>query len=125
LKRQAAVRRAFKEISCRWVIPGHGPKQFESGLRDYQARQLRQASPEIPGNGNSARVCLGLFAAAEPELIQQLGISKERVEQPDLYLRIPAHKESIFRSTVDHKGMPASAALQVWLDVSNRGETLN
>jgi DNA-binding MarR family transcriptional regulator len=62
---QAAVRRAFKEISCRWVIPGHGPKQFESALRDYQARQLRQASPEISGNGNSPRVCLGLFAAAE------------------------------------------------------------
>jgi hypothetical protein len=34
-----------------------------------QARQLRQASREIPGNGNSPRVCLGLFAAAEPELI--------------------------------------------------------
>jgi DNA-binding MarR family transcriptional regulator len=136
---QAAVRRAFKEISCRWVIPGHGPKQFESALRDYQARQLRQASPQISGNGNSPRVCLGLFAAAEalglcfvhgvppvlyveriePELIQQLGISKERAEQPDLYLRIPAHKESIFRSAVDQKGVPVSDALQLWLDVSN------
>ncbi len=55
----------------------------------------------------------------EPELIQQLGISRERAEQPDLYLRIPAHKESIFRSAVDQKGMPVSDALQVWLDVSN------
>jgi DNA-binding MarR family transcriptional regulator len=136
---QAAIRRAFKEISCRWVIPGHGPKQFESALRDYQARQLRQASPEVSGRGNSPRVCLGLFAAAEalglgfvhgvppvlyveriePELIRQLGISKERAEQPDLSLRIPANKESIFRSAVDQKGMPVSDALQVWLDVSN------
>jgi len=136
---QAAERRAFKEISCRWVIPGHGPKQFESALRDYQAHYFRQDSPNIYGNGNSPRVCLGLFAAAEalglgfvhgvppvlyvegiePELIQQLGISKERAEQPDLYLRIPAHKESIFRAAVDQKGVPVSDVLQVWLDVSN------
>jgi DNA-binding MarR family transcriptional regulator len=136
---QAAERRAFKEIPCRWVIPGHGPKQFESALRDYQDHYFRQDSPDISGNGNSPRVCLGLFAAAEalglgfvhgvppvlyveriePELIQQLGISKERAEQPDLYLRIPAHKESIFRAAVDQKGVPVSDALQVWLDVSN------
>jgi hypothetical protein len=136
---QAAERRAFKEISCRWVIPGHGRKQFESALRDYQAHYFREDSPDISGSGNSPRVCLGLFAAAEalglgfvhgvppalyveriePELIQQLGISKERAEQPDLYLRIPAHKESIFRAAVDQKGVPVSDALQVWLDVSN------
>jgi DNA-binding MarR family transcriptional regulator len=136
---QAAERRAFKEISCRWIIPGHGPKQFESALCDYQAHYFRQDSPDISGNGNSPRVCLGLFAAAEalglgfvhgvppvlyveriePELIQQLGISKERAEQPDLYLRIPAHKESIFRAAVDQKGVPVSDALQAWLDVSN------
>jgi len=136
---QAADRRAFKEISCRWVIPGHGPKQFESALRDYQAHYFRQDSPDISGNGNSPRVCLGLFAAAEAlglgfvhgvppvlyaeriehELIQQLGISKERAEQPDFYLRIPAHKESIFRAAVDQKGLPVSDALQVWLDASN------
>jgi hypothetical protein len=118
---------------------GLDPLIVESALRDYQARQLRRASPEISGSGNSPRVCLGLFAAAEalglgfvhgvppvlyveriePELIRQLGISKERAEQPDLSLRIPANKESIFRSAVDQKGMPVSDALQVWLDVSN------
>jgi DNA-binding MarR family transcriptional regulator len=136
---QAAVRRAFKEISCRWVIPGHGPKQFESALRDYQSRQLSPNSAEISGHGHSPRVCLGLFAAAEalglgfvhgvplvlyveqiePESIEQLGISRERSEQPDLYLRIPAHKESIFRAAVDQNRILVSDALQVWLDVSN------
>ncbi len=55
----------------------------------------------------------------EPELIQQLGISKERAEQADVYLRIPAHKESIFHAAVDQTGMLVSDALQVWLDVSN------
>lgn len=136
---QAAARRAYKEIPRRWVIPGHGGKHFESVLRAYQARQLSQAPPGISADSNSPRVCLGLFAAAEAlgigfvhgvppvlyveridvELMEQLGISKERSEQADLYLRVPVHKESIFRAAVDHEGVPASDALQVWLDVSN------
>lgn len=55
----------------------------------------------------------------DQNLVQQLGISRERPSQPDVYLRIPAHKESIFRAAVEQKGIPASDALQVWFDVSN------
>jgi DNA-binding MarR family transcriptional regulator len=136
---QAAERRAFKEIPCRWVIPGHGRKQLESALQDYSARQIHQQPAENYGERSSPRVCLGLFAAAEAlgvgfvqgvppvlyaermqaELIQQLGISQERAIQADVYLRVPSHKESIFRAAVEHKGVLASDALQVWLDVSN------
>jgi DNA-binding MarR family transcriptional regulator/Holliday junction resolvase len=136
---QAAERRAFKEIPCRWVIPGHGRKQLESALHDYSAGHPRQQPVENLGEGSSPRVCLGLFAAAEAlgvgfvqgvppvlyiermqaELIQQLGISQERAIQADLYLRIPSHKEAIFRAAVEHKGVLVSDALQVWLDVSN------
>jgi Holliday junction resolvase/DNA-binding MarR family transcriptional regulator len=136
---QAAERRAFKEIPCRWVIPGHGRKQFESALQDYSARQIHQQSVEDYGERSSPRICLGLFAAAEAlgvgfvqgvppvlyiermqaELIQQLGISQERAIQADVYLRIPSHKEAIFRAAVEHKGVLASDAIQVWLDVSN------
>jgi DNA-binding MarR family transcriptional regulator len=136
---QAAERRAFKEIPCRWVIPGHGRKQLESALQGYSARQIHQQPAENYGERSSPRVCLGLFAAAEAlglgfvqgvppvlyiermhaELIQQLGISQERAIQADVYLRIPSHKESIFRAAVEHKGILVSDALQVWLDVSN------
>jgi hypothetical protein len=55
----------------------------------------------------------------EAELVQQLGISQEKASQADVYLRIPAHKESIFRAAVEQKGIFVSDALQVWLDVSN------
>ena len=136
---QAAERRAFKEIPCRWVISGHGRKQFESALQNHSARQIHQEPAEDYGERSSPRVCLGLFAAAEAlgvgfvqgvppvlyvermqaELIQQLGISQERAVQADVYLRIPSHKESIFRAAVEHKGVLVSDALQVWLDVSN------
>ena len=136
---QAAERRAFKEIPCRWVIPGHGGKSLASALREYIASQSPQDSPAIHADRRSPRVCLGLFAAAdalglgfvhgvppvlyveriEAELIQQLGISQERASQADVYLRIPAHKESVFRAAVEQKGILVSDALQVWLDVSN------
>jgi len=136
---QAAERRAFKEIPCRWVIPGHGGKSLESALREHRAGQSPQDSPANHADRRSSRVCLGLFAAAdalglgfvhgvppvlyveriEAELIQQLGISQEKASQADVYLRIPAHKESIFRAAVEQKGILASDALQVWLDVSN------
>jgi DNA-binding MarR family transcriptional regulator/Holliday junction resolvase len=136
---QAAERRAFKEIPCRWVIPGRGRKQLESSLHDYSARHLRQQSPENHEERSWPRVCLGLFAAAEAlgvgfvqgvppvlyvermeaELIRQLGISQERAIQADVYLRIPSHKEAIFRAAVEHNGVLVSDALQVWLDVSN------
>jgi Holliday junction resolvase/DNA-binding MarR family transcriptional regulator len=136
---QAAERRAFKEIPCRWVIPGRGRKQLESALHDYSARHPRQQLVENYGERSSPRVCLGLFAAAEAlgvgfvqgvppvlyiermeaDLIQQLGISQERAIQADVYLRIPSHKEAIFRAAIEHKGVLVSDALQVWLDVSN------
>jgi DNA-binding MarR family transcriptional regulator len=136
---QAAARRAYKELPCRWVIPGRGEKQFEGALRAYQASLLSQDSSEISGHRNFPRVCLGLFAAAEalglgfvhgvppvlyverivPQLIDQLGISKERAEQADLYLRIPEYKEAVFRAAIDINGVAASDAVQVWLDASN------
>jgi DNA-binding MarR family transcriptional regulator len=136
---QAAERRAFKEIPCRWIIPGQGGKGFESALREYRARQPREDSVASYADRRPARACMGLFAAAEAlglgfvhgvppvlyierleaELIQQLGISQERASQADVYLRIPAHKESVFRPAVERNGVLVADALQVWLDVSN------
>lgn len=134
---QAAERRAFREIPCRWILPGHGGKHLESALRDYLASPPNEGS--LANERRSPRVCLGLFAAAEAlglgfvrgvppvlyverieaEIVEQLGISQEKASQPDVYLRIPAHKESVFRAAVNREGMMVSDALQVWLDVSN------
>jgi hypothetical protein len=48
---------------------------------------------------------LGLFAA-EPQRV------------PDVYVRIPGNRESVFRGAVTKNGVPVSDILQVWLDVS-------
>lgn len=136
---QAASRRAYKEIPCRWVIPGHGPKQLLLRLSAYRAPSPLKAPREMAGRPREVRLCLGLFAAAEalgvgfvhgvppvvyverlePELLDDLGISSHKSEPADLYLRVPVPKESVFRAVVDPNGVPVSDALQVWLDVSN------
>ena len=46
-------------------------------------------------------------------------------QKPDVYVRIPAFRESVFRAAVIHDGVPVADILQVWLDVSShpaRGE---
>lgn len=137
---QSAVRRSYKEIPCRWIIPGHGVKQFHSELRVYWANISADAQHGNRGNGGrSPRVCLGLFSAAEAlgmgfvhgvppilyveyldsALLNRLGISSDRPERSDVNVRIPAFKESIFRGAVDVNGLPISDAVQIWLDVSS------
>ena len=98
-------------------------------------------------NGEPApRACLGLFAAAESlgfgfvhgvppyfylesldrEFLTRMGLSPEGAEhKPDVYVRIPAFRESVFRAAVVRDGVPVADILQVWLDVSShpaRGE---
>ena len=97
-------------------------------------------------NEPAPRACLGLFAAAESlgfgfvhgvppyfylesldrEVLSRMGLSPEGAEQrPDVYVRIPAFRESVFRAAVVRDGVPVADILQVWLDVSShpaRGE---
>ena len=55
-----------------------------------------------------------------------MGLSPEGAEQsPDVYVRVPAFRESVFRAAVVRDGVPVADILQVWLDVRShpaRGE---
>lgn len=49
-----------------------------------------------------------------------MGLSSERAEHaPDVYVRVPAARESVFRGTVRRNGVPVADIVQVWLDVSS------
>jgi hypothetical protein len=86
------------------------------------------------------RACLALFAAAESlgfgfvhgvppyfylenldrEVLQRMGLSPERAEAaPDLYVRVPVFRESVFRGAIEREGVPVADILQVWLDVGS------
>jgi hypothetical protein len=49
-----------------------------------------------------------------------MGLSLERAEHaPDVYVRVPAVRESVFRGAVQREGVPIADIVQVWLDVSS------
>jgi hypothetical protein len=136
---QAAHLRGVPELPLRWIIPVKSPRQLPAALHSYRVQ------PNVK-NEPAPRACLGLFAAAESlgfgfvhgvppyfylesldrEVLSRMGLSPEGAEQkPDVYVRIPAFRESVFRAAVVRDGVPVADIVQVWLDVSShpaRGE---
>jgi hypothetical protein len=136
---QAAHLRGSPELPLRWIISVKSQRQLPAALHSYRVQ------PSIK-NESAPRACLGLFAAAESfgfgfvhgvppyfylesldrEVLSRMGLSPEGAEQrPNVYVRIPAFRESVFRAAVVRDGVPVADILQVWLDVSShpaRGE---
>jgi len=130
---QAAHLRAVPELPLRWIVPVKSERQLPAALHSYLAHPGVKRQP-VP------RACLGLFAAAEllgfgfvhgvppyfylenleRDVVQRMGLSPERAEHaPDVYVRVPVFRESVFRGAVEREGVPAADILQVWLDVSS------
>ncbi len=140
LKRwQAANQLHARETAMRFVIRGDEVEQIHRMLRAYQA-QCRSAVRVRSRHRPPPRVALGLFAAADAldigfvhgaplhlylerideELLGRLGLLPHRGESAvDLYVRIPAARESVFRGSVERDGVPVADVLQIWLDVSS------
>jgi hypothetical protein len=136
---QAANLRPVPELPLRWIIPTKDERRLPSALRALQVHSQEE-------NKLAPRACLGLFAAAESfglgfvhgvppcfyiekldrAVLGRMGLSPEGAEhRPDVYVRVPASRESVFRAVVERDGVLVSDILQVWLDVSShpvRGE---
>jgi hypothetical protein len=136
---QAAHLRGAPELPLRWIIPVKSQRQLPAALHAYsvQPNVQRELAP---------RACLGLFAAAESlgfgfvhgvpqyfylesldrDILKRMGLSPEGAEhRADVYVRVPAFRESVFRASVFRDGVPVADILQVWLDVGShpaRGE---
>jgi hypothetical protein len=128
---QAAHLRGAPELPLRWIIPVRSQHQLPAALHAYsvQPNVQRDLAP---------RACLGLFAAAESlgfgfvhgvpqyfylesldrDILKRMGLSPEGAEhRADVYVRVPAFRESVFRASVVRDGVPVADILQVWLDV--------
>jgi hypothetical protein len=130
---QAAHLRPAPELPLRWIISVKSDRQLPAALHSYLVHPgVQQKLPP--------RACLGLFAAAESlgfgfvhgvppyfylenldrGVLSRMGLSPEGAERaPDVYVRIPAFRESVFRGAVEREGVPVADILQVWLDVSS------
>ena len=141
---RGASQKSVREIHARWIIRG-GENQLRSAAALYTSRMDAKSVPRKHSRGpqrtsSPPRICIGLFAAAEllgmgfvrgvaPHLylervdaqaLRQIGLSLEDAERnPDVQLRIPDNKQSIFRPVVRHDGVPVSDIVQIWLDVAN------
>jgi hypothetical protein len=129
----SANREAADEIPARWIIK-KGPDQLKSTLRDYAApHPSRNVIKKVP------RCCLALFAAADLlgygfvhgvpahiylealtlDALGRLGLAVDHSGRPpDVYIRKPANRETVFRAQVLSDGIPISDIVQVWLDAS-------
>lgn len=120
---QAVYQRPARELPVRWLIPEDADHQVADAMGAY-----------------GERACLGLFAAARahgldhvsgapvhvyvPDFkqdgLQRMGVVRARPgEIPDVILRIPRAKESVFRGQVMSSRGRAADILQVWLDVAS------
>jgi hypothetical protein len=118
-----------REVPMQWVLRGEPERQLLDAVRSLS---LGQSAAEA-----RPRVCLGVFAAADalgvglvrgvaPHLymerfdagaLQALGLSLEPPgPSPDVIVRLPAARESLFRGVVHQDGVPIADVLQVWLD---------
>jgi hypothetical protein len=126
---QAVYLRSVVDLPARWIVRGGSPRRLADALRSQRAN----------AGGSKPRACLGLFAAADalgtgfvhgvkphlyveklnPEVLKKLGLSAEGAQHaPDVLVRVPLYRESLFRATVECDGVPVADILQVWLDTS-------
>jgi hypothetical protein len=121
------------ELPLRWIIPAKSERQLPAALHAYSVQpNIRREPPP--------RACLGLFSAAESlgfgfvhgvppnfylenldrDVLKRMGLSLEGAEQkPDVYVRVPSFRESVFRAAVVRDPVPVADILQVWLDAGS------
>jgi hypothetical protein len=121
------------ELPLRWILSVKSDRQLPAAFHSYLAHSGIKQEP-------SPRACLGLFAAAESlgfgfvygvphyfylenldrGVLNRMGLSPEGAEHaPDVFVRIPASRGTVFRGAVERNGVPVTDIMQVWLDVSS------
>jgi hypothetical protein len=136
---QAANLRPPREVATRLVLRGDPKRQLREALRARAVAPVETSNRARRDSKTALRACLGVFAAADalglgfvhgvashvyieklaPAVLESMGLSMEDVtESPDVYVRVPALRESVFRGAVSRDGVPVSDVLQVWLDAS-------
>jgi hypothetical protein len=136
---QAANLRPAREVAMRWVLRGDPARQLRDALHAYALASSASSGRSRRSSATPPRAAVALFAAADalglgfvrgvaphiylerlsPDALQRLGLSLDAPgASPDVYVRVPAAPESVFRGAVRRDGVPVSDVLQVWLDAA-------
>jgi hypothetical protein len=121
---QAIYQRPARELAVRWLLPSDSPAQVSRTVKAYGERCCSAlfAAAHAHGFRHVTGVPIHLYVdSLDAAGLERMGVVTAREhEQPDLILRIPLAKESVFRAQVmvSH-GHRACDILQVWLDVAS------
>jgi len=138
-----ANQHAVRDFPARWIIR-RDEKQIWEAMKAYASKpDIVPSSSAAPRPNAKARLvprcAIGLFAAADAlglgfvhgvplyvylermdfDVIRRFGLSPESADRrADVFIRIPAKPESVFRAAVIRNGAPVTDVLQVWLDAA-------
>ena len=128
---QAAYVRPVRERPLRWINPDNNEHKFPVALRAHNDRSSSRLAQIA---------CLGLFEAArclgfgsvqgilpnfylehlDREVLRGMGFSPDGAEyMPDLFVRVPVFRESVFRAAVTREGVLVADIIQIWLDITS------
>jgi len=120
---QASVARSPREWPARWVLRNRAKEQLPKAMGQFGDRACLGlfAAARALGLGHVEGVPVHVYAeAVETNAIRAAGLADVLPgQQPDMILRIPREKESVFRGAAAVEGVRVSDPLQVWLDVSS------
>jgi hypothetical protein len=128
---QAAYLRPIPEMPLVWNDPASNELQVPAALRAISGEPPSESEPLACLGLSAAAKCLGFEPAQrvppsfyleslDREVLGRMGFSPDRAEfRPDLFVRQPVFRKSVFRAAVTREGILVSDIIQIWLDITS------
>ena len=128
---QAAYLRPIPEMPLVWNDPASNKNQVLAALRAFKGESSSGSAPFACLCISAAAECLGFEPAQrvppsfylespDREVLSRMGFSPDGAEfRPDLFVRAPVFRKSVFRAAVTRDGILVSDIIQIWLDITS------
>jgi hypothetical protein len=128
---QAAYLRPIPEIPLRWIDPAKHAYEFPAVLRQFNDKSPSRSAPiaclgtygaaELLGFGPSQAIPpMFYLESVDREVLSRMDFSPDGAEfRPDLFVRAPVFRNSLFEASVARDGMLVSDIIQTWLDITS------
>jgi hypothetical protein len=128
---QAAYLRPVLERPLVWIDPATNEHQVPAALRAFNGESSSGSAPLACLGLSAAAKCLGFGPAQrvqpsfyleslDREVLTRMGFSPDGAEfRPDLFVRQPVFRKSVFYAAVTRDGVLVSDIIQIWLDITS------
>ncbi len=127
---QAAYLRPVLERPLVWD-PANNERQVPDALRAFNGESSSGSAPLACLGLSAAAQCLGFrptqrippcfyLESLDREVLARMGFSPDGAEfRPDLFVRQPVFRTSVFKAAVTRDGILVSDIIQIWLDITS------